>query len=242
MRYSYEESLESNASSFYKDAKKYRNKIKGAQRAIKEAHKRIKKQKSREERIVKKEWYEKYHWFISSEGNLCIGGNSATANEELVKKHTEKDDLLMHTEVPGSPFTVIKGEGEQTLEEAADFTACYSKAWRQGLAMIDVFHVKPEQVTKEAQAGEYLSKGAFMIYGKKHFHEGRMELAIGNYEGKVMAGPESAVKKHCKKYVIIIPGQDKTSDVGKEVRKQTGLDLNEIIKQLPAGGSRVNRS
>src|SRR3989344_4664974 len=52
------------------------------------------------------QWYEKFRWFFSSEGFLVIGGRDATSNEVIIKKHTESDDLVFHTDMAGSPFFV----------------------------------------------------------------------------------------------------------------------------------------
>jgi hypothetical protein len=63
-----------------------------------------------------------------------------------------------------------------------------------------------------------------------------MAYAVGVREdGRMMGGPPRAVKKHCTKIVMIRPGNGKTSDVAKEIRKRIGGDLDEIVRSLPAG-------
>ena len=146
----------------------------------------------------------------------------------------------------GSPFVIIKNEqGREipgsTIREAAVFTAVFSRAWKQGFSTLAVFSVKPEQVSKKAKSGEYLAKGAFMIYGKKTYYQPEMNYAVGVYNDRVMGGPLSAVKKHCKAYVEIIQGDDKLSDVAKLVRKRIGGELDDILRALPAN-SRVKKS
>ena len=42
------------------------------------------------ERKKSREWFEKFHWFYTSEGFLCIGGRDSTSNEIIIKKHTDK--------------------------------------------------------------------------------------------------------------------------------------------------------
>jgi hypothetical protein len=123
------------------------------------------------------------------------------------------------------------------LEEAAQFTACYSKAWKAGRSVADVFYVNPEQVTKEAKAGEFIAKGAFMIYGKKTQMTTTLKLFIGKMEdGKIMSGSESAVKKHCKSYVEVIEGEDKNSNIAKKIKhKLETEDLDDILKIIPQG-------
>src|SRR3989338_700530 len=91
-------SVEQNASLYYDKAKKIKKKIEGARKALADTQKKlekIEKQKLKEEKSKeqvqltepsKKEWYEKFRWFISSEGFLVIGGRDATTNEIIVKK------------------------------------------------------------------------------------------------------------------------------------------------------------
>ncbi len=253
-------SLEQNAEVYFEKAKKAKRKIEGVKAALKrfelEKDKLLKQQASVIERLEKtktpipertKAWYEKFRWFFSSEGFLCIGGRDATSNDIIVKKHTQLGDLVFHTEAPGSPFFVIKAEGkpigEATKEEVAQATAAFSRAWRAGVGSMDVFSVTPEQVTKEAQAGTALAKGAFMVYGKRTYYHPSLEIAIGILDdGRVMAGPLSAVKKHCTKYAVIRQGDEKASAIAKHLQKLLGAGTtDEFISALPSGGARITK-
>lgn len=244
--------IEQNAADYFEKAKKFKRKIEGAKKIIEKTKARLadllEKQRVEEEKesqkkeIVKKElkWYEKFHWFYSSEGFLIICGRDATSNEIVIKKHTEPNDIVFHTETPGSPFCAVKTEGktpsEETLKETAQFCASYSRMWKLGIGIGDVFYVKPEQVSKEAKTGEYIAKGAFMVYGKKNFFRGiPLKLAIGVMkDGSVMAGPLNAVKRHCEHYLNIDQGSEKPSDVAKKIAKKLKIDdLDAIIRVLP---------
>ena len=81
--------------------------------------------------MEKKIDYEKYRWFLTSAGKLVIGGKSAEQNEEIMSR-AEKEDYIMHTSEPGSPFCVISEPSKQELEEVAVFTACFSQQWKSG--------------------------------------------------------------------------------------------------------------
>lgn len=245
-------SIEENASIYFEKAKRAKKKLKGAREALKksiEKFEKIKKEKPKIEKKKlkikrKKEWYEKFHWFVSSEGFLCIGGRDATSNEIVIKKHTEKNDIVFHTDMAGSPFFVIKTDsrkpGKATLEEAAEATASYSRAWKLGLGYLDVFHVKPEQVSKKTKAGEYMPKGAFMIYGKTTYLRPTLKLAVGIKDSKIIGGPVNAVKANADKFVIIEQGREKASALAKKIQKKLGGgDLDDIIRMLPAGGSHI---
>ena len=246
-------SLEENAGIHYEKAKKWRNKLAGAKKALEaskirfkviEAKQTLSQDVMSKKRIEKKEWYEKFRWFISSEGFLVIGGRDASTNDILIKKFTENNDIVFHTDMAGSPFFVIKSDnksiGEQTIQETSDATVSYSRAWKLGINSTEVFSVSPEQLSKKAPPGEYIKKGAFMIYGKKNYIQNKANLSIGiNDKGKIMGGPLNAVKVNCEKYVIISQGKKSASDVAKSIQRKIGGDLDEIIRALPSGGSEI---
>ena len=257
-------SIEENASIYYDKAKKVKKKIAGAKEALegnlaklKKAEKeQLKEEKteSKQKVIRKKEWYEKFRWFITSTGFLVIGGRDATTNEIIIKKHTDSEDLVFHTDLAGSPFFVIKHGlqlpelpahteiNHDTLKEVADATASYSRTWKLGLSNSPVFYVKPEQVTKEAPTGEYLVKGAFMIKGKTNYVENEVNIAVGVLkDGRVMGGSVESVKANCEKYVEIKQGREKSSAVAKYIQKKIGGTIDEIIAVLPSGGCAVKK-
>ena len=259
-----DKTLEENAGGYFDKAKKARKKIDGARKAVELAKVRLEKSQQKKEleekkqfeaqaqRSRKKAWYEKFRWFFTSDGLLVISGKDASSNEVVIKKHAEKDDLVFHTDMAGSPFTVLKNPGGKEVpvlsrDEAAVFTATFSKAWVQGLRYVDVFEVNPGQVTKEARAGEYVAKGSFMVYGKRKNHHASLSLAIGLYEGKenpgaVMSGPESAVRKHCSKHVSLKQGSSKKGDISKKIMKYLGLHSNDdVLASVPSGGFDIQK-
>ncbi|MBR9703396.1 DUF814 domain-containing protein, partial [Candidatus Woesearchaeota archaeon] len=250
-------SIEENASAYFEQAKKARKKLQGLEQAMKETEKREAQKK--ESPVEKKEknirrklhWYEKFRWFISSDNILCVAGRDASTNELIIKKHTDTEDWVFHTDMAGSPFTIIKAKEvggqekvpETSIDEAAQFTASMSRAWKAGLGALDVFFVKPEQVSKEAQAGEHLGRGAFMIRGKTTYKHPKLGLAVCVIEldgaKKIMVAPSSACEKHALGEIVkIIQGTDKVSDVAKKLQKllNTDEDLDTIIRCLPPGG------
>ncbi|MBT3836546.1 DUF814 domain-containing protein [Candidatus Woesearchaeota archaeon] len=249
--------VDENAGIYFNLAKKAKKKLEGANKALGDSKKelaslekneekfQLEQEKKQEKKQRKKEWYEKFHWFMSSEDFLCVGGKDATSNEIIVKKHMEKDDIVFHTDMAGSPFFVIKNgkdASEITLKETAQAVAVYSRAWKLGHASADVFYVKPEQVTKEAQSGESLSKGSFMVYGKTEYLHPKLEYAIGLVEDEIIGGPVTAIEKKTKKYVIVISGRNKKSALAKKIKaKLKGGDLDDIIKFLPAGGAEMKK-
>lgn len=243
--------IEQNAALYFEKAKKAKRKIAGVKKALAmfenekqdllaKKEQALKKYEQQEEERKKekraKDWYEKFRWFISSEGFLCIGGRDATTNEIIIKKHMLKEDIVFHTEAPGSPFFVVKTHGKEvgeiTLKETAQATAIFSKAWNMGLRTAKVYWIKPEQVRKELG----LPKGSFMIHGKRNYSEPVLEMAVGiTDKGMIMAGPASAVKKNCANYVLLVQGKEKKTDMAKMIKKEIGGEIDDIVSALPAG-------
>ncbi|MBI2657504.1 DUF814 domain-containing protein [Candidatus Woesearchaeota archaeon] len=251
-------SIDENAAAYFEKAKKIKKKAEGAEKALSENLGKLKLLELKKEKISlekakqdklkerKTEWYEKFRWFISSEGFLVIGGRDATSNEIVVKKHTEANDLVFHTDMAGSPFFVVKSEGkeigEKTKEETADATVTFSRAWKLGLHTSSVFYVSPEQVSKKTKAGEYMGKGAFMIYGKTNYIGNKLNLAVGmTKQQQIMSGPLDAVKANCEKFVVLEQGNEKSSSVAKYIQHKIGGSIDEIIRALPSGEFRVKK-
>ncbi len=246
--------LEENAADYFEKAKKAKKKIEGAEVALSESIKKLEQLKSKKARTEslkgasgrKKEWYEKFRWFISSEGFLVIGGRDATSNEVVIKKHTDANDLVFHTDMAGSPFFVIKAEnkkvGDKTIQETADATCTFSRVWKLGLQSSPVFYVSPEQVSKKTKSGEFMSKGAFMIYGKTNYIDNKVNLSVGMTKSmQIMAAPMESVKAHCSKYIALLQGNEKASAVAKYIRHHLGGELDEIIRSLPSGSFKVKK-
>lgn len=262
-----------NAQHYYEEAKKAQRKVDGAKIALEETRKKIAEleedrkalaeeaSQTTPERKERKErkWFDAFRSFFSSDGLLVVGGRDADSNENLIKRHVEKDDIIFHADVQGAPFFVIKNpEGkdvpETTLAETAAAAASYSKAWQANWGSCDVYYVAPEQVTKSAKAGEYVAKGAFMIYGTKNWYKGTaLMIAIGyDAEEGVFWGPVSAVEKKTPKFIKIIPGDRKSKELAEEIKKSLlraagkeesekikNIKLDDIQKLVPAGRGRL---
>ncbi|KUK18148.1 ribosome rescue protein RqcH [Thermococcus sibiricus] len=257
-------SIGENAEIYYEIAKKAKHKLEGARKAyedtlkkIQEIEKLIEEEEKKELSVRKlekrkKKWFEKFKWFLSSEGFLIIAGKDATTNEIVVKRYMSENDLYCHADIYGAPHVVIKDgkkAGEKTIFEACQFAVSMSRAWKEGLYSGDAYWTDPNQVTKKAPSGEYLGKGAFMVYGKRNWMHGLpVKLAVGivQYEGEElpMCGPLEAVKAHADKYIIIRPGRMKKSEFAKRLTKileRWGykVDLDELMQILPPGNSEI---
>ncbi len=189
----------------------------------------VQKSQEPEQKKPRRKWYEKFRWFLSSDGFLVVGGKDANQNEMLIKKHTEPKDFVFHAATHGAAFVVIKTQGmevpDETKKEAAEFAAAHSKAWSMGLATIDVYCVRREQVSKSPPSGEYLPKGSFMIYGEREWYRDiELKLAIGvkidreNNTAKVLSGPVMAMRKNSDYFITIKPGFKKSHELARTIK------------------------
>ena len=198
-------------------------------------------------KATKSMWFEAYRWTISSEGHLILGGRDARTNDQLVKKHLKEGDRYAHADVHGAPSTVIKDgakANDVTLREACEFALAYSKAWSAGLSSGSAYWVLPEQVSKQAESGEFLPRGAFVIRGKRnYFHDLPVRVAIGEAEveghRKIMGGPVGAVTARSSRYVVLVPGKQDREAAAKKLATAFAVPIEEISRAMPAGGVEI---
>lgn len=209
----------------------------------------------------KREWYERYRWFFTSDGLLAIGGRDASSNSSVIRKHLGKNDKVFHAEIVGSPFFILKdseNELASSVSEVAQATVCFSRAWREGLYGLNAYWVKPDQVKMAAPTGQFLAKGAFPIEGSRNFIQvSNLQLAIGLYQKEdsymIMSGPPSAVKTQCLFYVIIEPSGTDMTEFAKKIRLEflklaenqdviKAFNIDDFIRALPAGDSHIVES
>jgi predicted ribosome quality control (RQC) complex YloA/Tae2 family protein len=258
-------SLPSIASTLFNESKKQSSAISSIEKLKAKTEKEIEKLKNQSEQakdsvtiseVRKKNWYERYRWFFTSDGFLAIGGRDSSSNSAIIRKHLEKDDRVFHAEIFGSPFFLLKNSIDSlpsSLNEVANATVCFSRAWREAMYGMSAYWVNPEQVKKAAPSGQYLPKGSFTIDGQRNFVRiSSLKLAVGLFKQNenylVTCGPQAAIKKTCECYAIIEPTGFVSTDVAKKIRtefmKMKGevvkyLSLDEFVRILPAGESHV---
>lgn len=175
----FEASLFNNVSELYQKSKKLEEKIRRTRGSLEEVLRKI-APKVETKRIARAAyWFEKFHFFFSSDGVLVIGGKNAQQNEILVKKHLEDGDLYFHGDMHGSSSIIVRNGTPRTVEEAASMALCMSRCWEANVVS-PVWYVHGDQVSKTAPSGEYLPRGSFMIKGKKTYVEcHRIEYGLG---------------------------------------------------------------
>ncbi|MCD4739766.1 NFACT RNA binding domain-containing protein [archaeon] len=250
-------SIPENAALYYEQSKKSKKKLEGLREAIQKTKKELTLKQEKAEEIAKqtrkkkreREWYEKYHWFFTTQGLLVLAGRDVKSNQEIVKKHMQSNDLYFHADIHGAPSTVIQSESKQinekSKEQAAAFAGTYSKAFSAGLETVDVYSVEPNQVKTAAKSGEFLPKGGFVILGQREWYKKTPVRAAVSYDPKKarpIVGPPDSIKS---KSLVIAPGRNSKGEIAKKAKAflerefNTEISLDEIIQLLPTGGGRV---
>ncbi len=251
------------AGRFYERGKRARQKMEGAKNALEETRKKLveieKKIREAEalesakpteamEEVAKrkfkhKEWFEKFRWFVSSDGFLVVAGKDAVSNEVLIKKHTESHDIVFHADIAGAPFVVVKTEGkepsEQCLREAGEFAAAFSRGWREGFGSVDVYWVKPEQLSKGGPSGEFVPRGGFVIRGERNLMRNvplriAIGVAVNEEEGliRIGGGPVDAVKAKANAYVIVVPGDLSGKELFRRILRGLAVKLPKDLREV----------
>ncbi len=251
----YDKDVTANAQALYERRREAQLKAQRVEEAIEATRKEMMAARKKAVKVAKKPkikgtkaiWFDAYRWTLSSEGFLILGGRDARTNDQLVKKHLKEGDRYAHADLHGAPSTVVKEgskAGEVTLREACEFALVYSKAWSAGVASGSAYWVLPEQVSKQAESGEYLPRGAFVIRGKRNYvHDLPVRIAVGEVEveghRKIMGGPVSALAARSSKYLVLAPGKGDREAVARRLAGTFAVPIEEIVRTLPPGGVEI---
>ncbi|KAM3137697.1 hypothetical protein pb186bvf_010117 [Paramecium bursaria] len=143
-------------------------------KAEQSAQKEIEKEKNKVQKVQnarKKLWFEKFYWFISTDGYLVISGKDAIQNTVLLQKYLEPEDLYFYADIAGSPSTIIKTNKQhipdKTLIQAGTFSVCRTRTWDQK-NIVQSWWVYGNQISQLDKDGQKLPDGQFLVVGKKN--------------------------------------------------------------------------
>ncbi|KAK8102764.1 snRNP-like RNA-binding protein [Apiospora sp. TS-2023a] len=146
------------------------------QKIAAELKKGLKQEKPLLHVVRRQMWFEKFIWFLSSDGYLVLAGKDASQNEMLYRRYLKKGDIYVHADLNGAPSVIIKNNPQtpdapippSTLSQAGNLAVSASNAW-DSKAGAAAYWVDAEQVSKSAPTGEFLPTGSFMVRGRKNF-------------------------------------------------------------------------
>ncbi|MFB5607948.1 MAG: ribosome rescue protein RqcH [Candidatus Nitrosomaritimum yanchengensis] len=257
--------LQSIASVLFDEAKKQSSAISSIKAIKEKTEKKLEKFQSKTDsekdlivvsEIRKKNWYERYRWFFTTDGILAIGGRDAASNSAVIRKHLDKNDKIFHGDIFGSPFFILKDSQnapDTSMNEVAHATVCFSRAWREGMYGVSAYWVYPDQIKKSAPSGEFLPKGSFTIEGQRNFIKSdTLRLAVGimpiDDDYVLTCGPPEPIKKNSLCYAIIEPHGLEMAECAKKIRIEFSklfeditrkINIDEFVRALPAGKSQI---
>ena len=260
-----EASLHAAASALFDESKKQASAVKAIEAQRLRSRARLAELESRagaereqlgSRQIAKRAWFQRYRWFFTSDGFIAVGGRDSSSNSALIRKQMKPGDRVFHADTFGSPFFLLKdsgGAGTMSIEETADATVCFSRAWRDAAHGSGAYWISPEQVKRAAPSGQFLPKGSFVIEGRRNYvRASPLRLAVGILERSgslaLSCGPPAPIKKHGLCYAVIEPSSGDMAEAAKKIRTEflrsheeqaLAVPLDEFVRALPAGGSHV---
>jgi predicted ribosome quality control (RQC) complex YloA/Tae2 family protein len=113
--------------------------------------------------------------FETSSGKKVLVGKSAENNEELVDQ-VENEELVFHTESPGSPFCNIKEDKKkitkEDIKETATFCALHSQDWRDNQKDVTIHYFLGKDIYKLKS----MKKGTFGVKNLKEIKIKREDI------------------------------------------------------------------
>ncbi len=249
----------------YEERQRIRLKIQGARTALEETERKLRAPAERPRGAEaapvagpahrRLHWFERFRWFISSEGTLVLAGRDAPSNDLVVRRYLKEKDRYVHADVHGAASVIVKWPADQrppptdlTLREAGQWAVCYSKIWRAGYGAGSAYWVTAEQVSKTPETGEFVARGAWVVRGTKHpLHDLPTEIGLGvvTYEGEPrwVAAPPEALRSAGGLRVRLAPDDERSrNDRERELARELGISRELLQSLLPAGGFQVRRA
>ncbi|KAJ5770539.1 uncharacterized protein N7511_002590 [Penicillium nucicola] len=218
-----------NASQYYDQKKQASEKAErtaqSSTKALKSHEKKVttdlKKNLKQEKEVLRQTrtpfWFEKFIFFISSEGYLVIGARDAMQSELLYRRYMNKGDVFVHADLEGATPMVVKNRAgsadapisPSTLSQAGNLCVATSSAW-DSKAVMSAWWAHAHQVSKIADNGSgILPTGSFQIKGEKNFLA-PSQLVLG-FGIMFQISKESSVKNHKQRFdAFEIPQIDAT--------------------------------
>lgn len=166
--------------------------LRNAEKKVAEELKRVQKTGKPAPQLIRRQlWFEKFLWFISSDGHLILAARESQQCEMLYRQHLRRGDVYVHADTKGSPgMIIIKNRPDTdvdapippaTLAQAGTLAVCASEAWDTKAGM-GAYWVHSNQVFKSTANGDILPPGSFDVRGEKnHMPPPQRVLGFGLY-------------------------------------------------------------
>ena len=138
------QSAYNNASSYYTQRKQQGAKVnkttETSERALRAVERRTAQQlkdsdaRARIQQVRRSYWWEKYHWFVTSENFLVIAGRDTKQSQLIAQRHMAASDVYVCADVAGAVGVIVKNSTAAavpplSIQQAACMCLCRSSAW-----------------------------------------------------------------------------------------------------------------
>eukprot|EP00597_Dinobryon_sp_UTEXLB2267_P000713 CAMPEP_0170070728 /NCGR_PEP_ID=MMETSP0019_2-20121128/8909_1 /TAXON_ID=98059 /ORGANISM="Dinobryon sp., Strain UTEXLB2267" /LENGTH=571 /DNA_ID=CAMNT_0010279075 /DNA_START=348 /DNA_END=2060 /DNA_ORIENTATION=+ len=125
-------------------------------------------------------WFEKFLWFLSSEGFLVLAARDLPQGQLLVRRFLRPADVYVHADQPGAPVCVVRARrgvvSPLAVQEAGALVVCRSSAWA-GKLLCSAWWAAAGQVSAQdcpnppglEEEEEVHYSSSFLIRGPRHF-------------------------------------------------------------------------
>ncbi|KAK6465222.1 hypothetical protein DFJ63DRAFT_339084 [Scheffersomyces coipomensis] len=124
--------------------------------------------------IRPKYWFEKFYWFVTSEGYLCLAGRDGSQNDMIYYRYFSDNDFFISSDVPGSLKVFVRNPYKgstippKTLMQASSFALSASTAW-DNKASMSAWFLPGSSISKRDFDGSLLSTGEFNYKSNKEY-------------------------------------------------------------------------
>lgn len=139
--------------------------------------------------VIKKQrrkyWFEKFHWFVSSEGYLIIAAKDILQLEMIYYKYfNSKYDYYVHSDIECALHVFVKNNFKNreippsTLNQAAMFSLSSLKAWNNKLVTA-AWYSEGSKVSKKDTTGTLLPDGMLEVEEKRFLPPMPLNFGVG---------------------------------------------------------------
>lgn len=172
--------------------------LQNAERKIQQdLNKALKNESEALSKVREKYWFEKFFWFVTSDGYLCLSGRDDLQNDMIYYRYFNDDDFFVYSDIEGALKVFVKNhyKGEtippSTIWQAGMFSLSASASW-SNKSSSSAWYLSGPDVSKKDVDGSLLGAGKFNFKGKKE-HMPPVQLAMGF--GIYFVGDEETTKK-----------------------------------------------
>ena len=185
------QSAYNNASSYYTQRKQQGVKVnkttETSERALRAVERRTAQQlkdsdaRARVQQARRSYWWEKYHWFVTSENFLVIAGRDAPQSQLIAQRNLAPSDVYLCADVGGAVGVIVKNNTVAavpplSIQQAACMCLCRSTAWmgKPGSSTGEAWWVRGDEVEVAGEGGKISVKA-----GAVRRYVTRMPLVMG---------------------------------------------------------------